>query len=222
MTVKLKQLMKKNNWLYRRMRIMKKFCLIISSILVVGCSSLPSVDTEVVDARKNELKLKFKSIEKEIAETLNNKPNATTLNYRQPINKKEKCLMPEADKFMDNSISIYWDGECNDGYVYGLGREIVKGPYTHVEEVTYHDVKNVNIFNNAALVWNRDYVLKNTRYILAYRNNYSLGKLVSIEDTGNFNIIESIGKFQPQFGVFYGKISSIYPRVITRFYNPFY
>lgn len=41
----------------------------------------------------------------------------------QPVNKKEKCLLP----FMVNDGShtkLYWDGECQDGLAVGLGRAV--------------------------------------------------------------------------------------------------
>lgn len=41
----------------------------------------------------------------------------------QPINKKEKCLLP----FMvsdGSDTKLYWDGECSNGYAVGLGRAV--------------------------------------------------------------------------------------------------
>lgn len=50
--------------------------------------------------------------------------------FIQPRNKKEACriAVPEGDNdpTKDSSYKIFWDGECKDGYAFGLGREIEK------------------------------------------------------------------------------------------------
>lgn len=196
---------------------MKKILLAVSFCTVAGCvagcSSLPSVDPEVTDARKNQLKQQWKNIEDNVNSQRLLKPNIISNNFRQPSNKKEKCLIGEADVFMDESLSIYWDGGCKNGFAYGLGREIVKGPYTHVEEITFHDREKEVIFNNSHLIWHRDYIGKTTRYLLSYTNNYSLGNIIYIEDSDKFDIKQTIGKHDGS--IFYGKVISILPGVIT-------
>lgn len=51
--------------------------------------------------------------------------------FIQPWNKKGACKIAvpdgDADPTRDSSYKIFWDGECKDGYAYGLGREIEKG-----------------------------------------------------------------------------------------------
>lgn len=54
--------------------------------------------------------------------------------YRQPRNKNIKCLIPVSK--IDKSIDIYWDGECRDGYAYGLGREINISESVHIDYIT--------------------------------------------------------------------------------------
>ncbi|MDD2697189.1 MAG: hypothetical protein PHF17_00160 [Arcobacteraceae bacterium] len=48
----------------------------------------------------------------------------------QPKNKKEDCKVyvdyHDKNPTLDESYKLFWDGECKDGYAYGLGREIVK------------------------------------------------------------------------------------------------
>lgn len=52
------------------------------------------------------------------------------LKFIQPKNKKETCKIAvpdgEDDPTKDSSYKIFWDGECKDGYAFGLGREIEK------------------------------------------------------------------------------------------------
>lgn len=48
----------------------------------------------------------------------------------QPKNKKESCRVYvgcyDKNPTEDTSYKLFWDGECKDGYAYGLGREIEK------------------------------------------------------------------------------------------------
>lgn len=58
------------------------------------------------------------------------KQRHTIVKWIQPANKKENCKIytgvSEAnDRAEKESFKIFWDGECKDGYAYGLGREIV-------------------------------------------------------------------------------------------------
>lgn len=42
----------------------------------------------------------------------------------QPVNKKEKCLLPFMVNDSDGKMQLYWDGECKNGYASGLGRVV--------------------------------------------------------------------------------------------------
>lgn len=52
----------------------------------------------------------------------------------QPKNKKESCKVYvdyyDKNPTEDTSYKLFWDGECKDGYAYGLGREIEKANLT--------------------------------------------------------------------------------------------
>lgn len=52
----------------------------------------------------------------------------------QPKNKKEDCKIYvgyyDKNPTLDESYKLFWDGECKDGYAYGLGREIEKANLT--------------------------------------------------------------------------------------------
>lgn len=51
----------------------------------------------------------------------------------QVKNKKEKCLILTSKDTKDESYEIYWDELCKKGYAHGLGREIEKTLFTHME-----------------------------------------------------------------------------------------
>ncbi len=57
--------------------------------------------------------------------------------YAQPVNKSESCkLLVRKDQLERKNFRTYWDGDCKDGYAYGLGREIALSDTHHVEKIT--------------------------------------------------------------------------------------
>jgi hypothetical protein len=66
-------------------------------------------------------------------------PQAETL-YTQPVNKTEPCKLPTSqDQLERKSFRAYWDGDCKDGFAFGLGRDIAVSDTHHVEEITIHN-----------------------------------------------------------------------------------
>lgn len=60
--------------------------------------------------------------------------------YVQPANKTEPCKLPSTRDQMERpNFRSYWDGECRNGYAFGLGRDIAMSDTHHVEEITVHD-----------------------------------------------------------------------------------
>lgn len=66
-------------------------------------------------------------------------PQRPQLLYTQPVNKKEPCKLPTTqDQLERGNFRAYWDGQCKDGYAFGLGRDIAISDTHHVEEITVH------------------------------------------------------------------------------------
>ena len=70
-----------------------------------------------------------------------NAPKQPEKLYIQPTNKAEACRLPttiarplDGPRFRD-----YWDGECKNGFAFGLGRDIAISDTYHVEEITILD-----------------------------------------------------------------------------------
>ncbi len=60
--------------------------------------------------------------------------------YTQPVNKTEPCKLPTSKEQLERrNFRSYWDGDCKDGYAYGLGRGIALSDTHHVEEITIHN-----------------------------------------------------------------------------------
>lgn len=59
-----------------------------------------------------------------------------TVKWIQPKNKKEACKVyvgidSKDDHTLKDSYALYWDGDCKDGYAYGLGREMEYRDYSY-------------------------------------------------------------------------------------------
>lgn len=185
----------------------------INASLLTACVSLPpTISTEVADAERQALNKQF----------LQEKANAQDIKkekkYKQPINKKEKCLLAEADEYLAEGIKVYWDGDCVNGYASGLGREIAVGDYMHREEIY-----NPADVDKDTYGVSRDYVTNVTIYgkHSATDNTTSIAK-VTINDQGNFDIITELNHLTNHEG--WGRSSSLANPFIQRFYyaNNFY
>lgn len=61
----------------------------------------------------------------------------------QAANKKENCKLfvgynPNDDRTLKDGYKIFWDGECKNGYAYGLGREFEKVFLTNLEAIALY------------------------------------------------------------------------------------
>ena len=124
---------------------MKKLKYILGSIVVgfglsgcLGQPSLPSVSEEEA----------FKYEKQYLAEWENwkqqNKNTKPSFKWIQPKNKKEECKVyvgidSKNDKTTKSDYALYWDGECKDGYAYGLGREIEKTMFTDLQQIGIYE-----------------------------------------------------------------------------------
>jgi len=70
--------------------------------------------------------------------------------YVQPANKTEACKVPTSQNQLDRpNFRAYWDGECKNGYAFGLGRDIAISDTHHLEEITVHNGTGDNWFQPA-------------------------------------------------------------------------
>ena len=59
--------------------------------------------------------------------------------YTQPANKSAPCKLSTSQDQLDrNNFRSYWDGECKDGFAYGLGRGIAISDTHHIEGITIY------------------------------------------------------------------------------------
>lgn len=82
--------------------------------------------------------------------------------YAQPANKKEPCKLPSSKAQLDRkNFRAYWDGDCKNGYAYGLGRDIAISDTHHVEEITIHNGTGDSFGQPTRLI---DFVNNTSRY----------------------------------------------------------
>jgi len=119
-----------------------KYSLLISSVyLLSGCTgqpSLPKVEEAEVAKYEKAYMAEYEIIKQQNA---NYHPS---FKWIQPKNKKEECkvyvdINPKDDKTVKANYSLFWDGECKDGYAYGLGREIEMTLFENIQQLGYYD-----------------------------------------------------------------------------------
>lgn len=119
--------------------------------------------------------------------------------FIQPWNKKSTCKIAvpdgDADPTRDSSYKIFWDGECKDGYAYGLGREIEKGNMTDAWQIGIYEkgmatgyLVRKNLLHGFLAEGEANY----------YGSSYLARRYVS-ETNGDIDIIYAIGKSSTPF-----------------------
>lgn len=109
--------------------------------------------------------------------------------FTQPVNKTEPCKLPTTQDQLDRrNFRAYWDGDCKNGFAYGLGRYIATSDTHHFEEITIRDgAEKFNI--------NRPYV----RYdFVNNTNSYGMRGESYPAESGRFRVINNT---QESFGI---------------------
>lgn len=89
-------------------------------------------------------------------------PDRPVTLYVQPLNKKEDCKLPTTQAQLDRQdFRAYWDGQCKNGFAFGLGRDIAISDTHHYDAVTIHDGSGSN-FSSPTVIY--DYVNSRIQY----------------------------------------------------------
>lgn len=116
---------------------MKILYIILAVSIISGCASsgarIPTISHEEAAA--------FEKSNYVVTSTTN---TSETI-YNQPVNKKEDCKLPiTPNQLQRRNFKEYWDGDCKNGYAYGLGRDIAVSDTHHLEEITHYDGSEKN------------------------------------------------------------------------------
>lgn len=115
--------------------------------------------------------------------------------YTQPVNKKTPCKLPtSSDQIARTNFKAYWDGQCKNGFAFGLGRDIAISDTHHLEEITVHDGTGSHFGNSAKVLY--DFVRGEVNYMVPgpeYPTMVFLKEYLSIAISG-LNIYYEAGK----------------------------
>ena len=121
-------------------RLSKLLVIGILAAILAGCSgkSLPTVNQEELDKYEKAYMVEYETIKQQ------NANYQTPFKWVQPKNKKQECKVyvsidPNDDKTIKSDYSLYWDGECRNGYAVDLGREIENTMFTNFQQIGYYD-----------------------------------------------------------------------------------
>jgi hypothetical protein len=118
--------------------------LLITASILTGCQTTTqfrkvSVEDAFSDIRKIE-----ESYKAQLDEEIQSLPDKSPL-YTQPANKSVPCKLPTTQDQLDRSnFRAFWDGECKDGFAFGLGRGIAISDTHHVEEIAFYEDTSKN------------------------------------------------------------------------------
>ncbi|ADD67348.1 hypothetical protein Dacet_0550 [Denitrovibrio acetiphilus DSM 12809] len=114
--------------------------IIISSFFgCAGVNYLPSVSETDVNKYEDIYLAEYGRIKSETSVK-------SLVKWVQPSNKSEECKVfvgtsKENDRTIKPDYKIFWDGDCKNGYAYGLGREFEKGILTDMEAIAIYPGK---------------------------------------------------------------------------------
>lgn len=111
------------------------------SIIFSGCVGQPSIPkvTEVeINKYEQSYLLEYNNFKKQYE---NYKPSFKMV---QPKNKKEDCkvyvsINEKNDKTIKSDYSLYWDGQCKNGFANGLGREIENTMLSNLQQIGFYE-----------------------------------------------------------------------------------
>ncbi len=170
---------------------MKFLCILTTStiILLTGCGSMPQKTSQFRKVQSDEA---FSFIRAQTSQRTMPPQEQKPL-YIQPVNKSEPCKLPSSqDQLNRNNFRGFWDGQCKNGFAFGLGRDISISDTHHVEEITIYgddgkiiDSPVVNydfVHNMAAYRFIRNQALENVFFHEKIKN-----------ELGNFSISYELG-----------------------------
>lgn len=131
------------------MKVLKYGLLVSSMYLLSGCvggqPSIPKVDEIEVAKYEKAYMAEYESIKQQYA---NFQPSSK---WAQPKNKKEECkvyvgINPNDDKTIKSDYSLFWDGECKDGYADGLGSAFEMTQFADIRQIAIYSKGNPDIY----------------------------------------------------------------------------
>ncbi|MDX9900796.1 MAG: hypothetical protein RBT22_04770 [Aliarcobacter sp.] len=163
---------------------------VLGTFIFTGCTG------SIVQIDDTEAFSYIKKYEAEYQQIKSNTQNMKMpVKWIQAVNKKEPCKLfigynPNDDRTLKDGYKIFWDGECKNGYAYGLGREFERGFLTNFDAIAlYSGVEKEPEY----------FIQKNNLSNITMEGDINNGNYVktNIKDDGlNFDIIYQYGHFR--------------------------
>ncbi|MEI6336364.1 MAG: hypothetical protein WCS87_17535 [Methylococcaceae bacterium] len=167
------------------MQYIIKLALFIIVLLSVACATTSNQFRSVNYSEAMEFELSLGSVPA--------MPSRPEVLYIQPLNKNEPCKLPTSkDQLERKNFRAYWDGQCKNGYAYGLGRDIAVSDTHHVEEISIHDGNGDN-FNGPSVDY--DFVNNTVIYMMGSETFPALSQFAERiqKDFNGFNVMYLTG-----------------------------
>ena len=116
------------------------FILMIMFVLISGCASsgsrLPVISDSEAFKYEKEYLAEYESLK-------NNFLNPKIIKWVQPSNKKVPCKVYSGvsrnnDITLGENFKMFWDGDCRDGYAYGLGMEFLRDTVSNIDALAIY------------------------------------------------------------------------------------
>lgn len=179
------------------MKIESTFAFLAPAVLLASCAITPITSNASTPEIRQISMEEAMAFEKQIIASAQSQsaPREPENVYVQPANKKETCKLPSSKDQMDRkNFRAYWDGDCKNGYAYGLGRDIAISDTHHLEEITIHNGTGDNFGQPTRII---DFVNNTSRYGVT---GQTLGDAVVTNefitnDLNGFNAVYQSGHF---------------------------
>lgn len=160
--------------------------LFVSAILLMGC-----VKTSQYRKVSQEEAFSFIQARERKSTT---PPQESKPLYIQPVNKSEPCKLGTSQDQLDrNNFRAYWDGQCKDGFAYGLGRDIAISDTHHQEEITiYRD--NGEMIDSPAVGYDFVHNMVVYRFVGNKQSTSTYFKETISKEQGDLNVSYDLGK----------------------------
>lgn len=124
-----------------QLNVKQNSILICVVLLFNACSNkqptLPKINNNVAFKYIQQYEKQYRQINSSI------KNSKEYIKWIQAANKIEQCKLfvgynPYNDRTSKEGYKIFWDGKCKDGYAYGLGREMERGPLISLDAIAIY------------------------------------------------------------------------------------
>jgi hypothetical protein len=161
----------------------------IAAISLAACGATGQITPQVRKISLDEASV----FERSLASRGTSAPQEPAYLYTQPVNKTKPCkIFTHREQLDRNNFRAYWDGQCRNGFAFGLGRDIAISDTPHLEEITVYG-ENGKVIDTPAILY--DFVNNEVTYRF-------IGNKFPSEAVFNEKIRNEPGNFSTSYSTF--------------------